>query len=78
MGSRSAGHLKSSLTEMALDEHRKVRILAHAVQHYGANPEEAKAALEDPGVGWDERQSDRTLGQAAAMYANTKGGRHGR
>ena len=60
---------------MALEEGRKVRILTHAVQHYGANPEEVKTALDDPNVGWDEKQSDRTLGQAAAMYANTKGGR---
>jgi len=59
-----------------LDEHRKVRILAYAVQHFGANPEDAKSALDDPDVGHDERQTDRTLGRALALYANTKSGRH--
>ena len=61
-----------------IDESRKVRILAHAVQNYGANPEDAKAALDDPNVGMDHRQNDRTLGRATALYANTKGGRHSR
>jgi hypothetical protein len=71
-------HPRSSSAGPGLDQGRKVRILAHAVQHYGGNPEDVKAALDDPNVGWDSRQNDRTLGQAAALYANTKGGRHER
>jgi hypothetical protein len=61
-----------------LDEHRKVRILAMAVQHHGADPSTVKQMLDDPNFGMDPSVSDRVHAHAMAMAANTRGGRHER
>lgn len=60
------------------DEHRKVRILARAVQHHGADPSTVKAMLDDPNFGVNPNVSDKVLAQSVALAANTRGGRHER